>query len=74
MRASVIESFPDSVKLLCEASTGYNNVDLEACRRKGITVMNVPAYSDAVATLVMTFILNSSSLHLKCGGRAGAIA
>jgi glycerate dehydrogenase len=67
VRASVIESFPDSVKLLCEAGTGYNNVDLEACRRKGITVMNVPAYSsDAVATLVMTFILNfSSSLHLQ---------
>ena len=41
------------MKLLCEAGTGYNNVDLEACRRKGITVMNVPAYSsDAVATLV----------------------
>ena len=63
--AAVIDSFPASVRLLCEAGTGFNNVDLEACRRRGVAVMNVPAYSsDSVATLVMTFILNlSSSLH-----------
>ena len=63
----LIESFPDSVKLICEAGTGYNNIDLEAARSKGITVCNVPAYStDAVATMVITFVLNfSSSLHLQ---------
>lgn len=74
--AAVVDSFPASVRLLCEAGTGFNNVDLEACRRRGVAVMNVPAYSsDSVATLVMTFILNlSSSLHLQmrrlaCGDR-----
>jgi len=75
--AAVISRLPSSVKLLCEAGTGFNNVDIEACRARGITVMNVPAYStDAVATLVLTFLLNfSSSLHdqvrrLAAGDRA----
>ena len=62
---TVIASFPPSVKLLCEAGTGYNNIDLDACRRKGVTVMNIPAYSsEAMASLVMTFVLSfSASLH-----------
>ena len=41
--------------------TGYNNIDIEAARRRGITVCNVPTYStDAVAHLVVTFMLNLS--------------
>ena len=59
--AVLIERFPDSVKLIVEAGTGYNNIDLVACKQKGITVSNVPSYSgDAVATLVITFILQFS--------------
>lgn len=58
----MIECFPSSVKLICEAGTGYNNIDLEAASRKGITVCNVPGYStEAVAQLVITFMLNLSS-------------
>ena len=34
----MIQHFPESVKLICEAGTGYNNIDLEAARKKGITV------------------------------------
>lgn len=41
----LIRQFPATVKLLCEAGTGYNNIDLAAAREKGITVCNVPAYS-----------------------------
>ena len=41
----IIRQFPDSVKLICEAGTGYNNLDLDAAREKGITVCNVPSYS-----------------------------
>ena len=38
--------------------TGYNTIDVEACRRRGIAVTNVPAYStDAVAQLTFAFIL-----------------
>lgn len=58
----LIEKFPPSVKLICEAGTGYNNIDIAAAREKNITVCNVAGYSsEAVAQLVITFILNLSS-------------
>ena len=39
-------------------ATGYNNIDLEYCEEKGITVCNAPSYStDAVAQLTFAFIL-----------------
>lgn len=63
----IISKFPDSVKLICEAGTGYNNIDLEAAKKKGITVCNIPAYStQRVAHTAITFILNlSSSMHIQ---------
>ena len=30
----MIRQFPDSVKIICEAGTGYNNLDLAAAREK----------------------------------------
>lgn len=58
----LIEKFPSSVKLICEAGTGFNNIDIAAAKEKNITVCNVPGYStEAVAQLVITFILNLSS-------------
>lgn len=58
----LIEKFPSSVKLIAEAGTGYNNIDLAAAREKGITVCNVPGYStEAVAQLVIGLMLNLSS-------------
>lgn len=63
----LIDRFPPSVKLICEAGTGYNNIDIAAARAKNIAVCNVPSYStEAVAQLAITFILNlSSSLVLQ---------
>ena len=59
----LISQFPPSVKLICEAGTGYNNIDIVAAREKNITVCNVPSYSTgAVAQLVITYILNFSAL------------
>ncbi|HBP63812.1 MAG TPA: hydroxyacid dehydrogenase [Desulfosporosinus sp.] len=59
---NLISQFPASVKLICEAGTGYNNIDIVSAREKNITVCNVPSYStDAVAHLVITYILNFSS-------------
>ena len=43
--AEMIQRLPESVKLICEAGTGYNNIDLEAAGKRGITVCNIPAYS-----------------------------
>eukprot|EP00928_Gymnodinium_smaydae_P010874 TRINITY_DN14098_c0_g1_i1.p1 TRINITY_DN14098_c0_g1~~TRINITY_DN14098_c0_g1_i1.p1 ORF type:complete len:374 (+),score=65.74 TRINITY_DN14098_c0_g1_i1:64-1185(+) len=57
----IISKFPPEVRMICEAGTGFNNIDLEAARAKGIVVCNCPAYSsDAVAHLVITFVLNFS--------------
>lgn len=59
---SLIRQFPDSVKIICEAGTGYNNLDLDAAREKGIIVCNVPSYSsERVAHTAIMMILNLSS-------------
>ncbi|OLQ00096.1 Glycerate dehydrogenase [Symbiodinium microadriaticum] len=58
----IISKFPASVRLIQEAGTGFNNVDLTAAKAKGVTVCNCPAYSsDAVAHLVFTLILTLCS-------------
>ena len=58
----LIRRFPDSVKIICEAGTGYNNIDLAAAREKGIIVCNVPSYSsERVAHTAIMMILNLSS-------------
>lgn len=63
----LISQFPPSVELICEAGTGYNNIDIAAAREKNITVCNVPGYStEAVAQLAIALILNfCSSLTLQ---------
>jgi glycerate dehydrogenase len=62
----LIEQFPSSVKLICEAGTGYNNIDIAAAKEKNISVCNVPGYStEAVAQLVITFMLSLSSSLAK---------
>ena len=62
VNAEMIQGFPESVKLICEAGTGYNNIDLEVARKRGITVCNIPAYStERVAHTAIMMILNLSS-------------
>jgi glycerate dehydrogenase len=46
------------LKLICVAATGVNNIDLDAARRRGIAVANVPGYSTAtVAEHAVLFLL-----------------
>lgn len=45
-----------SVKLICVLATGYNVVDCDAARKRGIPVCNVPAYGTA-AVAQFTFSL-----------------
>ncbi|ETS92852.1 2-hydroxyacid dehydrogenase [Veillonella sp. AS16] len=60
--ADLLSKFPDTVKLIVEAGTGYNNIDLNAAKEKGITVCNIPAYStERVAHTVIMMILNFAS-------------
>ena len=62
VNGDLIRKFPASVKLICEAGTVYNNLDLDAAREKGITVCNIPAYSsERVAHTAVMMILNLSS-------------
>lgn len=47
------------LRLVCEAATGVNNIDLDAAARRGIPVRNVAGYStDSVAQLSFTQILD----------------
>lgn len=62
----IIRKFPDSVKMICEAGTGYNNIDLDAMREKGIILCNIPAYSsERVAHTAILMILNLASSMQK---------
>lgn len=58
MTADVLAELP-KLKYIGVLATGYNNVDIEAARQRGIIVTNVPAYStDSVAQLVFALLLN----------------
>ena len=63
----LIMQFPPSVELICEAGTGYNNIDIVCAKERNISVCNVPGYStEAVAQLALGFMLNlSSSLSMQ---------
>lgn len=50
-----------NLKLICELATGYDNVDLEYCKERGIRVANVRDYSTAMVaqhtfTLALTLL------------------
>ena len=66
VNADLLSQFPDTVKLIVEAGTGYNNIDLNAAKERGITVCNIPAYStERVAHTVIMMILNFASTMQK---------
>lgn len=57
MTADVMASLPE-LRFIGVLATGYNNIDLDAARKAGVTVCNVPAYSsESVAQLVFALLL-----------------
>ncbi|MBR3406848.1 MAG: hydroxyacid dehydrogenase [Bacteroidales bacterium] len=47
------------LKLICEAGTGINNINVTLCEQRGVAVRNVAAYStDSVAQVAWMHILN----------------
>ncbi len=53
------------LKLICEAATGYDNIDTAYAQSKGIALCNVPGYSgESVAQLSVTMAL-ALVTHLK---------
>ena len=54
----MITQFSSSVRLIVEAGTGYNNINLQACSERGIAVCNVPTYAtEAMAHMVITYLM-----------------
>lgn len=52
---AVLDACP-KLKLVCVLATGYNVVDCQACKDRGVVVTNVPAYS-TVSVTQFTFAL-----------------
>ena len=60
---AIIGKFP-KLKLLCTRSVGYNHIDLDACRERGITVCNVPDYGSHVIAEHVFALLLSTLRHI----------
>ena len=56
----VIREIPN-LKLITTRSTGFDHIDLEACKKQGITICNVPSYGEnTVAEHTFALILSLS--------------
>ena len=68
-----MEALPQ-LKYIGVLATGYNVVDIESAKKKGIVVTNIPAYStNSVAQMVFAHILNITQRvgHYACMNRQG---
>lgn len=53
------------LRLICVTATGYDNIDTDYCRQRGIALYHVPGYStDSVAQLTVAMALSLAS-HLR---------
>ncbi len=69
----ILQKMPQ-LKLIVALSTGYDNIDLEAAKKRGITVCNVPAYGEVTVaehafTLMLSILKNipASNVCVKNG-------
>lgn len=53
-----------SLKLICETATGYDNIDINYCKKRGILVANTPAYSTSCVAQVTVSMACSLMTHL----------
>jgi lactate dehydrogenase-like 2-hydroxyacid dehydrogenase len=57
----VVAALPESVRMLATFSVGFEHIDLDACKARGIVVSNTPAVlSDATADVAFLHILAAS--------------
>ena len=61
LTAEVIQRLPDSIRAICSFSVGYDHIDLNAARARGIIVTNTPeVLSDATAEIAMLCMLGAA--------------
>ncbi len=61
LTAEVIAQLPDSVRAICSYSVGFDHIDLEAARARGIIVTNTPeVLSDATAEIALLLMLGAA--------------
>lgn len=61
-----------SPAIICVAATGFDNIDLEACRRHGVAVANVRGYSSESVAQVTVGLVLSLITHLPVYCKATA--
>jgi D-lactate dehydrogenase len=67
------ERFPN-LKLVATRSTGFDHIDLEAAKARGITVASVPAYGEnTVAEFTFALILTLSRKIIRANEKARAL-
>ena len=60
MDEETINKLPDSIKVISNFAVGFGNIDLEAAKKRGITVTNTPeVLSDATAEIGILLILGA---------------
>lgn len=58
---AVISNLPDSVRAIATFSVGYNHIDIEGCKKRGICVTYTPdVLTDATADLTMLLLLGAA--------------
>lgn len=72
--AATAAALPDRIKIVATCSVGYDHIDLEACRARGLVVTNTPdVLTDATADLTFLLLLGacrrgSEYLEMMCSG------
>ncbi|KAG9389003.1 Glyoxylate reductase [Pyrenophora tritici-repentis] len=58
--AELLEGLPKSLKYICHNGAGYNNIDVAACTKRGISVSSTPiAVNDATADVAIWLMLGA---------------
>lgn len=65
INADTLPEGKDAPALVCVCATGYDNIDLDVCRTRGIAVSNVVGYSTESVTQVTVGLVLSLVTHLS---------
>ena len=58
--AELLDALPKSVKFVCHNGAGYNNIDVLACTKRGLSVSSTPiAVNDATADVAIWLMLGA---------------